>query len=202
MFELLSIENVYLWQNDNPYLLNRHRPVLNDFRLCFLSVFKLHTETFNIWTHLIGSLIMICLWIYFSIEIKNIDMADVAQMHLFFLFSTLCMGLSSLFHIVSCHSEPLKILYNKLDYVGILLMIAGSSIPVQHFMFYCRPGIRNCYLLINVVLCMVLIKFVMNPEFQDPKKLRKRGILFVSFGFFSILPLAHSSLLSYNQHVT
>lgn len=31
------------------------RPELNSFRECFKSVFRIHSETGNIWTHLIGT---------------------------------------------------------------------------------------------------------------------------------------------------
>ena len=31
------------------------RPELNSFSECFKSVFRIHTETGNIWTHLIGN---------------------------------------------------------------------------------------------------------------------------------------------------
>ena len=31
-----------------------HRPELNSFTECFKSIFMIHTETGNIWTHLIG----------------------------------------------------------------------------------------------------------------------------------------------------
>jgi len=42
------------WLQDNEYLVFGHRLPLNSFRACFKSVFRIHTETGNIWTHLIG----------------------------------------------------------------------------------------------------------------------------------------------------
>lgn len=42
------------WLRDNDYLLWGHRPQLASFQLCFRSIFRIHTETGNIWTHLIG----------------------------------------------------------------------------------------------------------------------------------------------------
>jgi len=44
------------WLKDNEYLIAGHRLPLNSFRECFRSVFRIHTETGNIWTHLIGKL--------------------------------------------------------------------------------------------------------------------------------------------------
>jgi hypothetical protein len=42
------------WLKDNEYLLTGHRPPLPSVSECFKSIWSLHTETGNIWTHLIG----------------------------------------------------------------------------------------------------------------------------------------------------
>lgn len=42
------------WLQDNEYLLTGHRPPLPSFIECFKSIWSIHTETGNIWTHLIG----------------------------------------------------------------------------------------------------------------------------------------------------
>ncbi len=44
------------WLRDNEYLLKGHRPPLPSSKECFKSIFRIHTETGNIWTHLIGNL--------------------------------------------------------------------------------------------------------------------------------------------------
>ena len=43
------------WLQDNDYLLDGHRPPMPSFRACFKSIFRIHTETGNIWTHLLGT---------------------------------------------------------------------------------------------------------------------------------------------------
>ncbi|XP_055761866.1 uncharacterized protein LOC129838735 [Salvelinus fontinalis] len=42
------------WLKDNEYLRHGHRPPMPSFRACFKSIFRIHTETGNIWTHLLG----------------------------------------------------------------------------------------------------------------------------------------------------
>ena len=39
---------------DNEYLLKGHRPQLPTIKECFKSMFRHHTETWNIWTHFLG----------------------------------------------------------------------------------------------------------------------------------------------------
>lgn len=43
------------WLKDNDFLLHGHRPPMPSFRACFKSIFRIHTETGNIWTHLLGA---------------------------------------------------------------------------------------------------------------------------------------------------
>lgn len=43
-----------VWLQDNEFLVHGHRPPLPSVGACLRSVFRLHTETANIWTHLLG----------------------------------------------------------------------------------------------------------------------------------------------------
>lgn len=51
------------WLKDNDYLLHGHRPPMPSFRACFRSIFRIHTETGNIWTHLLGFVLFLFLGI-------------------------------------------------------------------------------------------------------------------------------------------
>lgn len=45
------------WLQDNDFLHHGHRPPTNSFWACLKSIFRVHTETVNIWTHLLGKII-------------------------------------------------------------------------------------------------------------------------------------------------
>ncbi len=69
------------WLRDNEYLLKGHRPPLPSSKECFKSIFRIHTETGNIWTHLIGMLIrqklwtvkiIVCYFNWFNLQLINI----------------------------------------------------------------------------------------------------------------------------------
>uniref|UniRef100_A0AAZ3SB32 Adiponectin receptor 1a n=1 Tax=Oncorhynchus tshawytscha TaxID=74940 RepID=A0AAZ3SB32_ONCTS len=51
------------WLKDNEYLRHGHRPPMPSFRACFKSIFRIHTETGNIWTHLLGKRVCLILWL-------------------------------------------------------------------------------------------------------------------------------------------
>lgn len=53
-WSVCHFRNLPAWLQDNDFLVFGHRPPLPSFRACFKSIFRLHTETANIWTHLLG----------------------------------------------------------------------------------------------------------------------------------------------------
>ncbi|KFM58034.1 ADIPOR-like receptor, partial [Stegodyphus mimosarum] len=53
------------WLQDNDFLHRGHRPPLPSFTACFRSIFRIHTETGNIWTHLLGCISFIGIAFYF-----------------------------------------------------------------------------------------------------------------------------------------
>ena len=53
-FQHLSFGGLPDWMQDNEYLTVGHRPELHSYKECFKSIFGIHSETGNIWTHLIG----------------------------------------------------------------------------------------------------------------------------------------------------
>lgn len=54
MWNVCNFQNLPQWLQDNDFLHTGHRPPLNSFQACFQSIFRIHTETGNIWTHLLG----------------------------------------------------------------------------------------------------------------------------------------------------
>ena len=61
-------EKLPAFLRDNNYLHFGHRPELGNFAACFRSIFRIHTETGNIWTHLIGFIAMVIVTIVFYVK--------------------------------------------------------------------------------------------------------------------------------------
>lgn len=190
------------WMRDNEYLRFGHRPELNSFSECFKSIFMIHTETGNIWTHLIGFLAFITITIVFYIQPLcdychvDIKLADKLIFLFFFIGAILCLGLSSLFHTVCCHSEWVSKLFCKLDYVGISLLTVGSFIPWIYYGFYCQFTPKLVYLTCMSILGIVAIVVTMLDRFSSPEYRPARAFLFVSLGGFGLVPATHFILQS------
>lgn len=55
-------------------------------------------------------------------------------------------GFSASYHTLIAHSERVAIQWNRLDYVGIVVLISGTFVPLVHYGFYCDPHLRNTYI--------------------------------------------------------
>lgn len=61
-WKVCHYKNLPRWLQDNDFLHTGHRPPLPSFGACFKSVFRIHTETGNIWTHLLGEIFFLLLF--------------------------------------------------------------------------------------------------------------------------------------------
>ncbi|CAF3397388.1 unnamed protein product [Rotaria sp. Silwood1] len=135
------------WLLDNEYLISGHRPPMPSFKECFASIFRLHTETVNIWTHLLGTLFFIIMAIYFtSRPSSEVHIEQKLIFAAFFLGAIMCLLCSTLYHTLYCHSPEISKFFSKLDYCGIAFLIIGSIIPLLYYQFYCEFGIKVAYL--------------------------------------------------------
>ncbi|NXM74145.1 PAQR1 protein, partial [Serilophus lunatus] len=185
------------WLKDNDYLLHGHRPPMPSFRACFRSIFRIHTETGNIWTHLLGFVLFLCLGILTMLRPNMYFMAPLQEkvvFGMFFLGAVLCLSFSWLFHTVYCHSEKVSRTFSKLDYSGIALLIMGSFVPWLYYSFYCSPQPRLIYLSIVCVLGISAIIVAQWDRFATPKHRQTRAGVFLGLGLSGVVPTLHFTL--------
>ena len=61
VYNVVSHSSLPSWMKDNEFIHFYYRPQLNSASSCFRSIFQLHTETGNIWTHLLGCVVFLVL---------------------------------------------------------------------------------------------------------------------------------------------
>ena len=183
------------WLKDNRFLLSCHRLPIYSFTGCMLSAFRIHTETGNIWTHLIGSLLTVGFCIYsFASRLHKLHWTEQLVYAAFFLAASLCMGFSCLFHAVINHSPKVFKLFSRLDYSGISLLVVGSYMPWLYYSYFCHPII---YVVYTVVVCVIGISGIIVSlwdKFDKPKYRKFRAAVFLTMGLSAVVPAFHYAI--------
>ncbi|KAK6009181.1 hypothetical protein OSTOST_25921 [Ostertagia ostertagi] len=197
-WKVLKYEHLPEWLQDNEFLRHGHRPPLPSFAECFKSIWSLHTETGNIWTHLIGIFYLNCCLAFFCLGVwfltrpdNHIQWQEKIVFSFFFGGAVLCLGLSFAFHTLCCHSINVGRIFCKLDYMGISLLIVGSFIPWIYYGFYCRMEPKITYIGMVSVLGVAAIIVSLWDKFSESRFRPLRAGVFVAMGCSGILPTVH-----------
>lgn len=149
------------------YIRRGYRPQQDSFRDCFWSLFYLHNESVNIWSHLLPacfylvSLLGLDFWTFHSgIKVPTADSA-IFQMYIACIVG--CLLLSATYHCTNSHSEQISRKTLKLDYFGILLSIIGTNVSATYFGLYGNFLLQGSY----IIFILICSAFVFNALLRD-----------------------------------
>lgn len=95
---ITSWEDLPLWMQSDPYIRQGYRRQLNSFTACTQSIFYLHNESVNIWTHLLPILIYLVVFLLtdYSTHHNGIKLssADNAALHAYIVGAIACLTFS------------------------------------------------------------------------------------------------------------
>ena len=103
----------------------------------------------------------------------------------------ICLGFSFTFHLFGVYSEKLYKILSKLDYGGILFLIAGSCYPPYYFFYYCEPTFQKIYLSFITIFSICVFVYSLTPSFTNPNYRKIRGIIFLTIGVSTAFPILH-----------
>lgn len=146
---LLTSAEIPPWYGHNSFIRTGYRPIIGSVKLCFESLGYVHNETANIYTHLVPAAIAVVgnygLYVYFSSHYPNASWRDQLVFHIYLSTSVICFGISSMYHMLLCHSEAYASLWARFDYATIVVQILGSFISGIYIGFYCEPHLQKLY---------------------------------------------------------
>ncbi|KAG0169363.1 hypothetical protein DFQ30_003710 [Apophysomyces sp. BC1015] len=188
---LLHIHELPIEWQENEYVLSGYRFYQNS-RDCLKSIFMLHNETINIWSHLLGFIFFAGLSIYgFHRHFPEASISDRTVFMTFCGAALKCLFCSSIYHTFICHSRTnVKAFTATLDYIGISFLITASVLVTEYYGFYCSP-VKAHYMVFTSIVGSVGI---ITPFFRhwDTKPWRPiRIAVFLSMAVSSIVPVCH-----------
>ncbi|KAK3360965.1 mPR-typeG-protein-coupled receptor [Lasiosphaeria ovina] len=199
--KLLLYSEIPAWQQENEYVLSGYRPTSGSFAGSVRSLCRLHNETVNIWSHLLGCLLFLslpvylCRWHIYQRHPTTAGLVDVAVISVYAVGVAVCFALSAAAHAVWNHSIPVAHFSKKLDYLGILVLMWSAGIPTIYYGFSCNPELQVLYWLTTSISALGCAVFTFDPRFRQPRFRRWRAALYAGFGFSSLLFVGHGLLL-------
>ncbi|XP_045469162.1 adiponectin receptor protein isoform X2 [Harmonia axyridis] len=191
-WSVCHFRNLPAWLQDNDFLIFGHRPPLPSFRACFKSIFRIHTETANIWTHLLGCVAFIGLAVFFVIgPPEAMYLGEKIVFGAFFLAAITCFWFSTLFHTFCCYDPFYRNLFSKLDYCGITILIIGSFVPWVYYGFYCDFRWKIIYLTGVCFLGAASVIVSWWEKFSKPEWRLFRTGVFMTFSLAGLAPAIH-----------
>ena len=170
----------------NPHILEGYRFTTSKVE-CFTSVFTLNNELVNIWSHLIGLVIVLSIAFYFYPLTPNFSLStnvDVMIAAIFFFAACKCLVCSTLWHTMSgISSQPLMERFACVDYTGISLLVAASIVTIEYTAFYCEPFSQFVYILLTMSLGIGGVILPWHPTFN------RADLAWARVGFYSTLAL-------------
>ncbi|KAM0204847.1 hypothetical protein ACHAQD_007216 [Fusarium lateritium] len=196
---LLLWDDLPDWRRDNAFILSGYRQSQNSYAHSFRSLFYMHNESVNIWSHLLGAIVFLASAAYVDRVVRpryaSASSTDVLVFACFFGGAVVCLGMSATFHTLLNHSATVAKWGNKLDYTGIVALIVGSYVPALYYGFFCLPNLMTAYLW---VICILgtgcgLVSWI--ERFRTPTWRPYRTMMFIGLGVSGIVPVIHGACI-------
>lgn len=119
-----------------------YRPLHQGWRYYFLSLFQRHNETINVWTHLLGALLVLMKLAQFSEMVDFVGDSHSWPLLILLVSSFNYMLFSAIAHLMAGKSELCHFSFFFLDYVGVAQYQYGSA--VVHFYYAVEEDWHGC----------------------------------------------------------
>ena len=160
---------------------------------CFKSAATFHNEFVNIWSHVIGLIIVLAIAFYFypsSIAFSSSSKADILIAAFFFGAAVKCLACSALWHTMSSISNQSTLeCFACVDYTGISLLVASSIMTTEYTAFYCEPISRWTYMLLTCFLGVGGTILPWHPKFNKQDMAWARVGFYIALAATGFLPV-------------
>ncbi|KAK4897548.1 inc metabolism membrane protein [Elasticomyces elasticus] len=181
----------------NPHIISGYR--FSETKVeCIRSCFRLSNESFNIWSHALGLVLVLGIAFYIYPNTPAFTSAtkfDILIAGTFFFAACKCLVCSTVWHAMSSISnQTLMERFACVDYTGISLLVAASIMTTEYTAFYCEPISRWIYLCTTLVLGTAGTILPWHPTFNRADMSWMRVGFYVTLaltGFVPVLQLTY-----------
>lgn len=176
----------------NPYITKGYR--FSESKVdCMRSIFNFSNETVNIWTHMVGLVIVLAIAFHFypsSVNFSQSSRTDIVFAAMFFFAACKCLVCSVMWHTMSSIAEQgLMERFACVDYTGISLLIAASIMTTEYTAFYCEPVSRWTYIFLTATLGVGGVILPWHPTFNRADMNWARVLFYVSLATTGFAPV-------------
>ncbi|KAJ3493018.1 hypothetical protein NLG97_g5000 [Lecanicillium saksenae] len=186
------------WQRNSKYILRGYRTPKADCREILTSLTFLHNETCNVYTHLIGAILLpvIAALIMRGFLYSQFFFAsgmDYAMFGIFFWCTECCLLLSTAFHLLASRSREVVNFWCRMDLVSIVIFTMGSIVPGIYYIYFCESYWRRIHWVVAITSGFSTSALLSLPVFSTILWRRIRIGAFVVLGASALIPLIHGS---------
>ncbi|GJN73166.1 hemolysin III family channel protein [Purpureocillium lilacinum] len=179
------------WRN-NPHIKRGYRFTETKVE-CVRSMFNISNESFNIWSHALGLVLVLAVAFYFYPSSANFDLStktDVFVAAVFFVMACLTLVCSTIWHTMNAVADVDAIsIFACVDYTGISLLIAASIMTTEYTAFYCDPVSRWTYMCLTAFLGVGGVVLPWHPRFNGADMAWARVAFYVGLALTGFMPI-------------
>ncbi|KAL1581753.1 hypothetical protein WHR41_09550 [Cladosporium halotolerans] len=155
----------------------------------------LHNQSVNVYSHLVGA----SDFAFYSFHViwgRDLDQAHGRSegriaLLLYCWSVAICFACSAAFHLLSNHSPSVSSLCNRLDYLGIIVLMWGAMVSTVHFGFVCSKELRILYWTLISLSALCCGRTILGTDFASARLRKRRTIFYAAFGSLSLLFTSH-----------
>lgn len=163
------------------------------------SIFHLHNETANIWTHLLGALLIfgLAVWHYPNTRVYQLSSWGDRLVTFTFLAAAIkCLLFSVVWHtFANISTLHLRQRFACFDYSGITILIIASIMTTEHISLRDYWTLRLGFVLFSFLAGVAGVLFSCSPHFDKPDSRVLRIGFFIGLATLGIMAFITSSFL-------
>ena len=144
---------------DNEFILSRYRRKPTNYLETFKSLTFLHNETGNVYTHLIGALLLPLVATAFLRDLHrpqfvSVSGADYFMFGLFFCCAECCLVFSAGYHLMGSYSHNVEQVWHSMDLLGIVIVTVATFFSGIYYVFFCEPHLQKLHwIIVSIFKC-------------------------------------------------